>query len=45
MQADTARLIVSGRDQKGLFARLSGLLAGLGANIVASHPSPPSGSP
>jgi predicted amino acid-binding ACT domain protein len=45
MQADTARLSVSDRDQKGIIAGLSGLLAGLGANIVASHPSPPGGSP
>jgi formyltetrahydrofolate hydrolase len=45
MQADTARLIVSARDQKGIIAGLSGLLGGLGANIVGCHPSPPCGSP
>jgi formyltetrahydrofolate deformylase len=37
LQADTARLVVSCRDQQGIVAALSGLLAGLGANIIGSH--------
>jgi formyltetrahydrofolate deformylase len=37
LQADTARLVVSCRDQQGIIAALSGLLADLGANIIASN--------
>jgi|SRR5581483_2717659 len=37
LQADTARLVVSCRDQQGIIAGVSGLLARLGANIVGSH--------
>ena len=37
LQADTARLVVSCRDRQGLIAALSGVLAGLGANIISSN--------
>jgi formyltetrahydrofolate deformylase len=37
LQADTARLVVSCRDQQGIIAALSGQLAALGANIIASN--------